>query len=52
MRGKVACSVQLMPMDNNDRKAQLREYLNDAREAGLWKCEGLSDAQARTSAQR
>lgn len=37
-----------MPGDTNDRGAQLREYLNDAREAILWKCEGLSDAQART----
>lgn len=37
-----------MPINNIDRGAQLREYLNDAREAILWKCEGLSDAQART----
>ncbi|MDJ0354486.1 DinB family protein [Pseudarthrobacter sp. PH31-O2] len=37
-----------MPTDTNDRATQLREYLNDAREAILWKCEGLSDAQART----
>ena len=37
-----------MPNEENDRGAQLREYLNDAREAILWKCEGLSDAQART----
>ena len=37
-----------MPIDTSDRGAQLREYLNDAREAILWKCEGLSDSQART----
>lgn len=37
-----------MPIDKNASGAQLREYLNDAREAILWKCEGLSDAQART----
>ena len=37
-----------MPIDKSDRGALLREYLNDAREAILWKCEGLSDAQART----
>ncbi|WP_142133977.1 mycothiol transferase [Arthrobacter sp. SLBN-83] len=37
-----------MPVHKSDRGAQLREYLNDAREAILWKCEGLSDAQART----
>lgn len=37
-----------MPNEENVRGAQLREYLNDAREAILWKCEGLSDAQART----
>jgi uncharacterized damage-inducible protein DinB len=37
-----------MPIDKNNSGAQLREYLNDAREAILWKCEGLSDAQART----
>ncbi|WP_186313492.1 DinB family protein [Paenarthrobacter nicotinovorans] len=37
-----------MPIAEDDRGAQLREYLNDAREAILWKCEGLSDAQART----
>ncbi|WP_237715846.1 DUF664 domain-containing protein [Arthrobacter sp. M2012083] len=35
-------------IDKSGREAQLREYLNDAREAILWKCEGLSDAQART----
>ncbi|MFC8038880.1 DinB family protein [Paenarthrobacter sp. NPDC057355] len=35
-------------LGKDDRRAQLREYLNDAREAILWKCEGLSDAQART----
>lgn len=48
MRGEVPCSVQSMPIAEDDRGAQLREYLNDAREAILWKCEGLSDAQART----
>ncbi|MBD1539332.1 DinB family protein [Arthrobacter sp. S13_S34] len=37
-----------MPAYEDARGAQLREYLNDAREAILWKCEGLSDAQART----
>lgn len=37
-----------MPTNRSARAAQLREYLNDAREAVLWKCEGLSDAQART----
>lgn len=37
-----------MPIHKSERGAQLREYLNDAREAILWKCEGLSDAQART----
>ncbi|NUT71940.1 DinB family protein [Pseudarthrobacter sp. C4D7] len=37
-----------MPFDTEARAAQLREYLSDAREAILWKCEGLSDAQART----
>lgn len=37
-----------MPADKNDRAGQLREYLDDAREAILWKCEGLSDTQART----
>ncbi len=37
-----------MPADKSARAARLREYLNDAREAILWKCEGLSDAQART----
>lgn len=41
-------SVQFMPAYEDARGAQLREYLNDAREAILWKCEGLSDAQART----
>lgn len=47
IRNKVPCSVQFMPIDKTARGAQLREYLNDAREAILWKCEGLSDAQAR-----
>jgi uncharacterized damage-inducible protein DinB len=37
-----------MPVHKSERGAQLREYLNDAREAILWKCEGLTDAQART----
>lgn len=37
-----------MPIDNSDNGAQLREYLSDVREAILWKCEGSSDAQART----
>lgn len=37
-----------MSIDRTTSGAQLREYLNDAREAILWKCEGLSDAQART----
>ncbi|KWR71079.1 hypothetical protein RN04_10200 [Arthrobacter sp. W1] len=37
-----------MAIDKSGQGAQLREYLNDAREAILWKCEGLSDAQART----
>jgi len=36
-----------MPIAEGDRRAQLREYLNDAREAILWKCAGLTDAQAR-----
>ncbi|MFF1880197.1 DinB family protein [Pseudarthrobacter sp. NPDC058196] len=37
-----------MTADTSARAAQLREYLNDAREALLWKCGGLNDAQART----
>ncbi|MGO4297442.1 DinB family protein [Glutamicibacter sp. MCAF14] len=37
-----------MPIGKLDSLALLREYLNDAREAVLWKCEGLDDAQART----
>ncbi|MBT2248828.1 DinB family protein [Arthrobacter sp. BHU FT2] len=37
-----------MPIHISERGAQLREYLHDAREAILWKVEGLSDAQART----
>ncbi|MHA7175761.1 DinB family protein [Arthrobacter sp. Sr24] len=37
-----------MSIDKNASGPQLREYLNDAREAILWKCEGLSDTQART----
>ncbi|PQZ86802.1 DinB family protein [Arthrobacter sp. MYb222] len=37
-----------MAIGNSGTGAHLREYLNDAREAILWKCEGLSDTQART----
>ncbi|MDD7835622.1 MULTISPECIES: mycothiol transferase [Paenarthrobacter] len=48
IKGELPCSVQFLPIADHDQGAQLREYLNDAREAILWKCEGLSDAQART----